>query len=67
MSNILRRPMVKLGGQSSDGVGITSGLNRRNYNYGSKYLGQLDEMYDEYNKSLENFINIKENINVNKK
>ena len=27
MSNILRRPMFKLGGQSSDGVGITSGFN----------------------------------------
>ena len=29
MANILRRPMFRLGGQSSDGVGITSGLNRR--------------------------------------
>ena len=55
MANILRRPMFRLGGQSSDGVGITSGLNRRNYNYGSKYLGQLDEMYDASNKALENY------------
>ena len=55
MSNILRRPMFKLGGQSSDGVGITSGFNRKNYNFGSKYLGQLDEMYDASNKALENY------------
>ena len=55
MANILRRPMFKLGGQSSDGVGITSGLNRKNYGYGDKYLGQLDEMYDASNKALENY------------
>ena len=53
MSNILRRPMFRLGGQSSDGVGITSGLNRKNYGYGDKYLGQLDEMYDASNKALD--------------
>jgi len=55
MPNILRRPMFRLGGQSSDGVGITSGLNRKNYGYGDKYLGQLDEMYDASNKALENY------------
>ena len=55
MPNILRRPMFRLGGQSSDGVGITSGLNRKNYSYGDKYLGQLDEMYDASNKALENY------------
>ena len=43
MANILRRPMFKLGGQSSDGVGITSGLNRRDYAYGPKYMDLLDE------------------------
>ena len=32
MPNILKRPMFKLGGTpNSDGVGITSGMQRRNY------------------------------------
>ena len=34
MANILRRPMFRLGGQSSDGVGITSGFKRRSYKKG---------------------------------
>ena len=32
MPNILKRPMFKLGGTpNSDGVGITSGMQRKNY------------------------------------
>ena len=34
MSYVLKRPMFRLGGQSADGVGITSGFNRRNYEGG---------------------------------
>ena len=55
MANILRRPMFRLGGQSSDGVGITSGLNRKNYGYGDKYLGQLEESFEKSNKALEGY------------
>ena len=41
MPNILRRPMFKLGGSSSDGVGITSGF-RKGYNWGgSEILEQI--------------------------
>ena len=53
MSNILRRPMFKLGGQSSDGVGITSGF-RKNYAYGPKYLDLLEKSYEDATGSLEN-------------
>ena len=42
MANILRRPMFRLGGQSSDGVGITSGLNRPGY---------ADSNYEEFQKA----------------
>ena len=42
MSNILRRPMFKLGGQSSDGVGITSGF-RKGYNTGgNEWMEEID-------------------------
>ena len=42
MSNILRRPMFKLGGQSSDGVGITSGF-RKGYNAGgNEWMEEID-------------------------
>ena len=34
MSYVLKRPMFRLGGQSADGVGITSGFNRRRYGDG---------------------------------
>jgi hypothetical protein len=47
--------MFRLGGQSSDGVGITSGLNRKNYGYGDKYLGQLEESFEKSNKALEGY------------
>jgi len=42
MSYVLKRPMFRLGGQSADGVGITSGFNRRNYADGT-YGKQLEE------------------------
>ena len=42
MSYVLKRPMFRLGGQSADGVGITSGFNRRNYSNG-KYGEQIEE------------------------
>ena len=42
MSYVLKRPMFRLGGQSADGVGITSGFNRRNYPNG-KYGEQIEE------------------------
>ena len=35
MSYTLARPMFRLGGQSADGVGITSGFNRRRYEGGA--------------------------------
>ena len=41
MPNILRRPMFKLGGSSSDGVGITSGF-RKNYSNGSEWMEEID-------------------------
>ena len=41
MPNILRRPMFKLGGSSSDGVGITSGF-RKNYSTGSGWMEEID-------------------------
>ena len=41
MPNILRRPMFKLGGSSSDGVGITSGF-RKNYSTGSEWMEEID-------------------------
>ena len=34
MSYVLKRPMFRLGGPSADGVGITSGFNRRRYGDG---------------------------------
>ena len=34
MSYVLKRPMFRLGGPSADGVGITSGFNRRRYEGG---------------------------------
>ena len=56
MANILSRPMFKLGGKpNSDGVGITSGLNRRDYAYGPKYMDLLEKAYGEADKSYENF------------
>ena len=42
MSYVLKRPMFRLGGQSADGVGITSGFNRRNYE-GGAYGDQIQE------------------------
>ena len=42
MSYTLARPMFRLGGPSADGVGITSGFNRRNY-AGGIYGKQLEE------------------------
>ena len=42
MSYTLARPMFRLGGPSADGVGITSGFNRRNYADG-KYGKQIEE------------------------
>jgi len=42
MSYTLARPMFRLGGPSADGVGITSGFNRRNYKEGT-YEKQLEE------------------------
>jgi len=42
MSYTLARPMFRLGGPSADGVGITSGFNRRNYAEGT-YEKQLEE------------------------
>ena len=46
MANILSRPMFKLGGKpNADGVGITSGLNRRQYDGGTNpYLSEMEEM-----------------------
>ena len=42
MPNILRRPMFKLGGSSSDGVGITSGF-RKNYSIGgNEWIEEID-------------------------
>ena len=42
MPNILRRPMFKLGGSSSDGVGITSGF-RKNYSIGgNEWIEEVD-------------------------
>ena len=35
MPNILKRPMFRKGGSTADGVGITSGLSRRGYKYGT--------------------------------
>jgi len=58
MANILRRPMFRLGGQSSDGVGITSGLNRRNYANGpstDELMSQTYEAFQKSNKALENY------------
>ena len=43
MPNILRRPMFKLGGSSSDGVGITSGF-RKGYAYGPDYSEIFEEV-----------------------
>ena len=55
MPNILRRPMFRLGGQSSDGVGITSGLNRKNYNTGSsEYISQMEELWPSIQSGYEN-------------
>ena len=42
MSYTLARPMFRLGGPSADGVGITSGFNRRNYADG-KYGDKIEE------------------------
>ena len=58
MANILRRPMFRLGGQSSDGVGITSGLNRRNYANGpstDELFGETYKMFQKSNKALEDY------------
>ena len=58
MPNILRRPMFRLGGQSSDGVGITSGLNRRNYANGpstDELFGETYKMFEKSNKLLEDY------------
>lgn len=58
MPNILRRPMFRLGGQSSDGVGITSGLNRRNYAHGpttDELMHQMTESFEKSNKALEGY------------
>ena len=57
MPNILRRPMFRLGGQSSDGVGITSGLNRRNYAE-SNYGDLLKKMNDNPNMSSQDYANM---------
>ena len=46
MPNILRRPMFKLGGSSSDGVGITSGF-RQNFWNGGQSLRKLASDIDE--------------------
>ena len=47
MSRIFNRPMFKLGGKpNSDGVGITSGLNRTNYSTGSEYIAEMEKMMD---------------------
>ena len=45
--------MFRLGGQSSAGVGITSGF-RKNYAYGPKYLDLLEKSYKDATGSLEN-------------
>ena len=68
MPNILRRPMFKLGGSSSDGVGITSGF-RKGYNWGGseilekiqanpnmssgEYVGMATSMLPEILKSMQ--------------
>lgn len=55
MSRIFNRPMFKLGGKpNSDGVGITSGLNRTNYSTGSEYIAEMEKMMGDVNKQLEN-------------
>tara|TARA_Y100001963_G_scaffold72266_2_gene100448 strand:+ start:1372 stop:2397 length:1026 start_codon:yes stop_codon:yes gene_type:complete len=55
MSRIFNRPMFKLGGKpNSDGVGITSGLNRTNYSTGKDYISQMESMLGDVNKQLEN-------------
>ena len=55
MPNILKRPMFKLGGTpNSDGVGITSGMQRRNYDNGSNM-----EMF---NKSMRESIDSLQNL-----
>ena len=48
MSYVLKRPMFRLGGPSADGVGITSGFNRRNYSNG-KYGEQIEETIEKIN------------------
>ena len=42
MPNILKRPMFRKGGSTSDGVGITSGL-RKNYADGTPKNLEYDE------------------------
>ena len=55
MPNIFKRPMFKLGGTpNSDGVGITSGMQRRNYDNGSNM-----EMF---NKSMRESIDSLQNL-----
>ena len=58
MPNILKRPMFKLGGTpNSDGVGITSGMQRKNYANGpttDELMAKMYEQYDASNKALSN-------------
>ena len=42
MPNILKRPMFRKGGSTSDGVGITSGI-RKNYAEGTPKNLEYDE------------------------
>ena len=46
MATVLKRPMFRLGGPSSDGVGILSGMRRTGYSDGSGHPGGGDKVED---------------------
>jgi len=57
MSRIFNRPMFKLGGKpNSDGVGITSGLNRQGYEDGTP--SNYDQLIKHSKEALENMDNM---------
>ena len=51
MATVLRRPMFRLGGPSSDGVGITSGLRRYGFADPEK---NIDERFSEHTETILN-------------
>ena len=60
MATVLRRPMFRLGGPSSDGVGITSGLRRYGFAFGNtgaqrEYLEEKETQGNNIDEQIQEF------------